>query len=154
MVEKDVEMSPSGELNFKISQQSWTGNEAIQSSYFSGQPMYLKNQKIYLMFLNFIIWDLRYQVLKIWMMLNLMLQNLPNLYFKYSVSLLKNDGFGHSLCETISEKSKWKLATSLWLLSLVEWLIQVNISSIISQLWEKVFHQRQFLEFSHSLGTL
>ncbi len=42
MVEKEVEMSPPGQLNFKIPQQSWTGSEAAQSSYFSGQPMYLK----------------------------------------------------------------------------------------------------------------
>ncbi len=42
MSEKEVEMSPSGELNFKIPQQEWTGNDAIQSSYFAGQPMIIK----------------------------------------------------------------------------------------------------------------
>jgi hypothetical protein len=41
--------------------------------------------------------------------------------------------------------------SSLWLLSLVEWVIQVNISSITNLLWEKNYHQRHFLEFSHSL---
>jgi hypothetical protein len=34
---------------------------------------------------------------------------------------------------------------------LVEWVIQVNITSIINQLWEKVFHQHRFLGFSHKL---
>ncbi len=42
MSEKEVEMSPSGELNFKIPQQQWTGSEAIQSSYFAGQQMIIK----------------------------------------------------------------------------------------------------------------
>ena len=42
MVEKEVEMSSSGELNFKIPQQEWTGNDAIQSSYFVGQEMFIK----------------------------------------------------------------------------------------------------------------
>ena len=37
MVEKEVEMRSSGELSFKIPQQEWTGNDAIQSSYFAGQ---------------------------------------------------------------------------------------------------------------------
>lgn len=60
--------------------------------------------------------------------------------------------YGPGCVKTIFENSKWKLAASLWALSLVEWVIQVNISSIINQLWEKVFHQRQLLEFSHSLG--
>ena len=32
-------MSPSGEHNFKIPQQVWTGNDSIQSSYFAGQKM-------------------------------------------------------------------------------------------------------------------
>ncbi len=31
-----------GELNFKIPQQEWTGNDAIQSSYFAGQEMFIK----------------------------------------------------------------------------------------------------------------
>ncbi len=42
MSEKEVEMSPSGELNFKLPQQDWTGNEAIQSAYFAGQQMIIK----------------------------------------------------------------------------------------------------------------
>lgn len=42
MVEKEVEMSSSGELNFKIPQQEWSGNDAIQSSYFAGQEMFIK----------------------------------------------------------------------------------------------------------------
>ena len=42
MVEKEVEMSSTGELNFKIPQQEWTGNDAIQSSYFAGQKMFIK----------------------------------------------------------------------------------------------------------------
>ena len=42
MPEKDVEMSSSGEFNFKMPQQTWTGNDAIQSSYFAGQQMIIK----------------------------------------------------------------------------------------------------------------
>ena len=42
MVEKEVEMSSTGELNFKIPQQEWTSNDAIQSSYFAGQEMFIK----------------------------------------------------------------------------------------------------------------
>ena len=42
MVEKEVQMSSTGELNFKIPQQEWTGNDAIQSSYFAGQEMFIK----------------------------------------------------------------------------------------------------------------
>ncbi len=42
MTEKEVEMSPSGQFNFKLPQQAWTGNEAIQSSHFAGQQMILK----------------------------------------------------------------------------------------------------------------
>jgi hypothetical protein len=42
MVEKEVEMSSTGELNFKIPQQEWTGNDAIQNSYFAGQEMFIK----------------------------------------------------------------------------------------------------------------
>ena len=42
MVEKEVEMGSTGELNFKIPQQEWTGNDAIQSSYFAGQEMFIK----------------------------------------------------------------------------------------------------------------
>ena len=42
MVEKEVEMSSTGELNFKIPQQEWTGSDAIQSSYFAGQEMFIK----------------------------------------------------------------------------------------------------------------
>jgi hypothetical protein len=42
MSEKEVEMSPSGELNFKIPQRQWTGSEAIQSSYFAGHQMIIK----------------------------------------------------------------------------------------------------------------
>lgn len=42
MVEKEVEMSSARELNFKIPQQEWTGNDAIQSSYFAGQEMFIK----------------------------------------------------------------------------------------------------------------
>lgn len=45
MVEKEVEMSPTGEYNFKIPQQNWTGDELIQSSYFSGHPMLLKKSE-------------------------------------------------------------------------------------------------------------
>jgi hypothetical protein len=41
-VEKEVEMSSTGELSFKIPQQVWAGNDAIQSSYFAGQEMFIK----------------------------------------------------------------------------------------------------------------
>lgn len=40
--EQEVEMSPTGEFQFKIPQQEWTGNEQIQSAYFAGQPMFIK----------------------------------------------------------------------------------------------------------------
>ena len=40
-MEKEVEMSSSGELNFSIPQQEWTGNDAIQSSYFAGHEMFI-----------------------------------------------------------------------------------------------------------------
>ncbi|MCP4076292.1 MAG: hypothetical protein GY744_08920 [Gammaproteobacteria bacterium] len=42
MTEKEVEMSPSGEMNFQIPQQEWSGNDTIQSSHFAGQQMFLK----------------------------------------------------------------------------------------------------------------
>ena len=42
MQEQEVELSPSGELNFKLPQQTWSGNEAVQSSYFAGQQMLIK----------------------------------------------------------------------------------------------------------------
>ncbi len=42
MTEKEVAMSSTGELNFKVPQQEWTGNNAIQSSYFAGQQMFIK----------------------------------------------------------------------------------------------------------------
>jgi hypothetical protein len=42
MPEKEVEMSPSGELNFKPPQQEWAGNDAVQSAHFAGQQMIKK----------------------------------------------------------------------------------------------------------------
>lgn len=42
MSEKEVELSPSGELIFKAPQQTWTGNDAVQSAYFAGQKMFIK----------------------------------------------------------------------------------------------------------------
>ena len=39
MPEQEVEMSPAGELSFKLPQQEWTGNDAIQSAHFAGQQM-------------------------------------------------------------------------------------------------------------------
>ena len=39
MPEQEVEMSPSGELSFKLPQQEWTGNDAIQGAHFAGQQM-------------------------------------------------------------------------------------------------------------------
>jgi hypothetical protein len=42
IVEKEVAMSSTGELNFQIPQQEWTGSDAIQSSYFAGQAMFIK----------------------------------------------------------------------------------------------------------------
>ena len=42
MSENEVEMSPSGELNFNMPQQEWSGNDAIQSAYFAGQQMIIK----------------------------------------------------------------------------------------------------------------
>lgn len=45
MQQREVEMSPTGALNFKLPQQKWCGDEQIQSSYFSGQPMLLKQSE-------------------------------------------------------------------------------------------------------------
>ena len=42
MEEREVQMSSSGELNFTVPQQVWAGNGAVQSSYFAGQQMYVK----------------------------------------------------------------------------------------------------------------
>ena len=42
MPEQEVEMSPSGELNFKLPQQEWSGNDAVQSAHFAGQQMVIK----------------------------------------------------------------------------------------------------------------
>jgi hypothetical protein len=39
---KEVEMSPTGELNFKLPQQDWSGNDAVQRAYFAGQQMIIK----------------------------------------------------------------------------------------------------------------
>ena len=42
MPEQEVEMSPSGELSFKLPQQEWTGNDAIQIAHFAGQQMVIR----------------------------------------------------------------------------------------------------------------
>jgi len=42
MSEQEVEMSSTGELNFKAPQQEWAGNDTIQSSFFAGQQMFIK----------------------------------------------------------------------------------------------------------------
>ena len=42
MPEKEVELSPAGEPKFKLPQQDWTGNEAVQSAYFAGQQMLIR----------------------------------------------------------------------------------------------------------------
>ena len=42
MSENEVQMSPSGELGFKLPQQEWSGNDAIQSANFAGQQMIIK----------------------------------------------------------------------------------------------------------------
>jgi hypothetical protein len=39
MPENEVEMSSSGELNFRMPQQEWSGNNTIQSAHFAGQQM-------------------------------------------------------------------------------------------------------------------
>jgi hypothetical protein len=39
MEEKEVAMSPTGELNFKLPQQAWSGNDATQTAHFAGQRM-------------------------------------------------------------------------------------------------------------------
>jgi len=41
MEEKEVAMSPTGELNFKLPQQAWSGNDATQTTHFAGQWMIL-----------------------------------------------------------------------------------------------------------------
>jgi hypothetical protein len=43
VVEKEVAMSSTGELKFKVPQQEWTGDDAIQSSYFAGQEMFIRH---------------------------------------------------------------------------------------------------------------
>jgi hypothetical protein len=45
MPEQEVEMSPSGELSFKLPQQEWTGNDAIQSAHFAGQQMVISRSE-------------------------------------------------------------------------------------------------------------
>jgi len=40
MEEKEVAMSPTGELNFKLPQQAWSGNDSMQSAHFAGQRMF------------------------------------------------------------------------------------------------------------------
>ena len=44
MSEQEVQMSPSGELNFNIPQQVWTGDGSIQTSHFASQQMILKRR--------------------------------------------------------------------------------------------------------------
>ena len=39
MEEKEVGVSPTGELNFKLHQQVWSGYDATQSAHFAGQRM-------------------------------------------------------------------------------------------------------------------
>jgi hypothetical protein len=39
MPENEVEMSSSGELNFRMPQQEWSGSNTIQSAHFAGQQM-------------------------------------------------------------------------------------------------------------------
>ncbi len=45
MSEQEVEMSPSGKFYFKLPQQVWTGNDAIQSSHFAGQQMVISRSE-------------------------------------------------------------------------------------------------------------
>ena len=45
MPEQEVEMSPAGELSFKLPQQEWTGNDAIQSAHFAGQQMVISRSE-------------------------------------------------------------------------------------------------------------
>jgi len=71
-------------------------------------------------------------------------------YYLYN-SVIQMPAMCPGCVKTICEKPKWKLAASLWLLPHVEWVIKVNFSPVIDQLWEKAFHQRQFLGFLHSL---
>ncbi|MFT5114962.1 MAG: hypothetical protein ACI8P9_004305 [Parasphingorhabdus sp.] len=40
----------------------------------------------------------------------------------------------------------------LWLYTIYEWVMQVNIRQIVELLWEKNFRLLNFLAFSHSLG--
>ena len=60
MPEKEVEMSPSGELNFKFPQQEWNGNDAIQSAHFAGQQMIIMRSKD-----NTDVYELHYLGLKV-----------------------------------------------------------------------------------------
>lgn len=45
MTEREVEMSPGGELCFKLPQQEWAGNDGVQMSYFAGQEMFIKRSE-------------------------------------------------------------------------------------------------------------
>lgn len=60
MPEQEVEMSPSGELSFKLPQQEWSGNDAIQSSYFAGQQMVISRSES-----NPDVYELHYLGLKV-----------------------------------------------------------------------------------------
>lgn len=42
MPEQEVQMNSTGELNFKLPQQQWTGNEDVQTAVFAGQRMFIK----------------------------------------------------------------------------------------------------------------
>ena len=60
MSEQEVEMSPSGELSFKLPQQEWTGNDAIQSAHFAGQQMVISRSES-----NPDVYELHYLGLKV-----------------------------------------------------------------------------------------
>jgi hypothetical protein len=42
MEEREVGMSPTGALSFKLPQQEWSGDDAMQTAHFAGQPMFIR----------------------------------------------------------------------------------------------------------------
>jgi hypothetical protein len=42
MPEQEVELSPMGELNFKLPQQEWSGDDTALTAFFAGQQMIIR----------------------------------------------------------------------------------------------------------------
>ena len=46
MSEQEVQMAPTGALNFNLPQQQWTGTDDVQSALFAGQPMFITRSAV------------------------------------------------------------------------------------------------------------